>query len=422
MGTPLLFPPFPLWYNLPVNSFARALFYTVIALWLLVTAFAGGYWLRGQTDSASTVLPAAISSNVPDSATAVWNDELFRQVWQLLEQDFYGEDPSLTQRTYASVRGLIDSYGDGYTRFIEPQPRELERDQLRGRFGGIGAWIDAVEGGYALRPMPDRPAERAGVQAGDRLVGIDDVSISAETTVDTITALIRGEVDTRVCLDLVRGPNSEKLRICVIRAEIETPSVEWSLMADSGGKLTIGYLKQSGFTERSVDEMKRGLAELLDGGATRFLLDLRGNPGGLVSAAVGVADLWLDGGVVFYEGKADGSEIGYQAEAEDLSLGAPLVVIVDGASASASEIVAGALQDSLRALLIGERTFGKGSVQLVHELVDGSSLHVTNAHWFTPRHNAIDGVGLTPDVVIQPGTDPLSQAVDLVLRITAQGE
>ncbi len=148
------------------------------------------------------------------------------------------------------------------------------------------------------------------------------------------------------------------------------------------------------------------MTELLDGGATRFLLDLRGNPGGLVSAAVGVAGLWMDGGLVFYEGKADGTEVVYKAEADDASRGAPVVVIVDGASASASEIVAGALQDRLRALLIGEPTFGKGSVQLVYELVDGSSLHVTNAHWFTPNHNAIDGVGLTPvGHLIQPGSD-----------------
>jgi carboxyl-terminal processing protease len=332
----------------------------------------------------------------------------------LLEQDFYGEDPSLTERTYASVRGLTDSYGDGYTRFLEPQPRELERDQLRGRFGGIGAWIETVEGGYALRPMPGQPADSAGVEAGDRLVGIDGTPITAETSIDTITAFIRGPVDTEVCLDLLRGPTAESRRICVVRAEIETPSVEWRLLDDTSGAATIGYLKQSVFSERSADEMAQALDELRADGATRFVLDLRGNPGGLVSAAVDVADIWLDGGVVFYENKADGSEKSYLAEADDRSGGAPLVVIVDGGSASASEIVAGALQDRGRATLLGEPTFGKGSVQLVHELVDGSSLHVTSAHWFTPNRHAIDGVGLTPDKVIEVGSDPLPQAVEVV--------
>ena len=400
-----------------MKSFVRALLYTLLALFFLTAAFAGGYWLRGETDPSLVNGSAHVKSGVPDDATAVWNGELFRQVWRLLEQDFYGEDPSLSERTYASVRGLIDSYGDGYTRFLEPQPRQLERDQLRGSFGGIGAWIETVEGGYALRPMPDRPAESAGVEAGDRLVGIDGTPITAETSIDTITALIRGPVDTEVCLDLLRGPGSEALRICVVRAEIETPSVEWRLLDDNAGAATIGYLKQSVFSERSADEMAQALDELMADGATRFVLDLRGNPGGLVSTAVDVADIWLDSGTVFYEGKADGSEQGYLAEAGDRSDGAPLVVIVDGGSASASEIVAGALQDRGRATLLGEPTFGKGSVQLVHELVDGSSLHVTSAHWFTPNRHAIEGVGLTPDLIIEAGSDPLPQAVDAVMGI-----
>lgn len=412
----MLFPLFPLWYNLQVKPFVRALLYTLSALFILTAAFVGGYWLRGETDPSLLSESANVETGVPDDATAVWNGELFRQVWMLLEQDFYGEDPSLTQRTYASVRGLTDSYGDAYTRFLEPQPRELERDQLRGRFGGIGAWIDTVSGGYSLRPMPDRPAAQAGVEVGDRLVGIDGTLIDAETSVDTITALIRGPVDTEVCLDLLRGSAAEKLRICVVRAEIETPSVEWRLLDDTAGSATIGYLKLSVFSERSADEMAQALDELWAGGATRFVLDLRGNPGGLVSAAVDVAGIWLDSGLVFYEDKADGSEKSYLAEAGDRAKGAPLVVIVDGGSASASEIVAGALQDRQRATILGESTFGKGSVQLVHELVDGSSLHVTSAHWFTPNRHAIEGMGLTPDVVIAPGSDPLPQAVEAVME------
>ena len=410
----MLFPAFPLWYNFLVNSFARFLFYTVFAASLLAGAFAGGYWFRGQTKPAGLAAPDRVAeqTGTPDEATTIWNGELFRQVWTLLEREFYGPDPSLTERTYASVRGLTDSYGDPYTRFLEPQPRELERDQLRGRFGGIGAWIDRVEGGYALRPMPGRPAEAAGVQSGDRLIAIDGTLVNAETSLETITALVRGPVDTEVCLDLLRGALPENLRICVVRAEIETPSVEWRLIPDFAGAQTVGYLKQSGFSERSVEEMTQAIRELTAQGARAFVLDLRGNPGGLVGAAVGVADLWLDGGPVFFERKADGTEQPYQAEAGDVSLGAPLVVIVDGASASASEIVAGALQDSGRALLVGATTFGKGSVQLIYDLVDGSSLHVTSAHWFTPKHNAIEGVGLIPDVVIAPGSDPLPQAVE----------
>ena len=274
-----------------------------------------------------------------------------------------------------------------------------------------------VDGFYVLRPMPEQPAERAGVIAGDRLTGVDGTAIDAATTIDTVTALIRGEVGTEVCLDLLRGPEPIPVQVCVERAEIETPSVEWRVLDDDPQTAAIGYLRQSVFTERSTAEMSRALEELRAAGSTRFILDLRGNPGGLVSAAVGVAGLWLDAGPVFYERKADGSEQSYSTDGEDVTQGAPLVVIVDGATASASEIVAGALQDRARALLVGEPTFGKGSVQLVHELVDGSSLHVTSAHWFTPNHNAIQGVGLAPDLLIEPGTDPLPVAVEQVLAL-----
>lgn len=422
----LLFPALPLWYNPQVSTSIRLLFYTLCIGIGLVTAFAGGYWLRDRQPATGQLSPAADIPNAPpDEALSVWNGELFRQVWMLLEKDFYGEDPSLTERTYASVRGLTDSYGDGYTRFVEPQPRELERDQLRGRFGGIGAWIESADGFYILRPMADRPAEQAGVLAGDRLVAIDGTAVDSDTPIDTITALIRGEVGTEVCLDLLRGPEEAPVQVCVERAEIETPSVEWRILDELpvGGSVDarVGYLRQTVFSERSTDEMQRALDELLAAGATHFILDLRGNPGGLVSAAVGVADLWLDEGVAFYERKADGSEKSYTTAAGDAAQGAPLVVIVDGGTASAGEIVAGALQDRERALLLGEATFGKGSVQLVHELVDGSSLHVTSAHWFTPNHNAIQGVGLAPDFVIEAGSDPLPQAVEQVLALPGSG-
>lgn len=350
-----------------------------------------------------------------DEQSLVIQHELYQQVWDILEGEFYGEDPSIQERLYGSVRGLAQSYNDPYTYFVEPEPRELERDQLRGRYGGIGAWIDRTDEGYVLRPMQDQPAEQAGVQAGDQLVAVDDTLITAETPVETVQTLVRGPVDTEVCLGLQRpSPESSvptSLTICVIRAEFETPSVEWRLLQDMPGGTDIGYIKQTIFSERSVEEMSQAIAELQQEGAKRFLLDLRGNPGGLVDSAVAVADLWLEAGPVLYERHADGEEEIFESKSGDQSNGAPLVVLVDHGSASASEIVAGALRDRERAILVGEQTFGKGSVQLVHELVDQSSLHVTTARWFTPNYNAIEGVGLTPDIVVDPGNDPLVQAV-----------
>ncbi|RME57268.1 MAG: S41 family peptidase [Caldilineae bacterium] len=335
----------------------------------------------------------------------------------MLERDFYGPDPSLEQRTYGTVRGLVESYQDPYTYFVEPQPRELERDQLRGRFGGIGAWIEQDAAGYFLRPMPDRPAAQAGVQTGDRLLAVDGQAITRETPLEQVTSLIRGPVDTEVCLDLARpagdGPSST-WAVCILRAEIETLSVEWRLLEAPDAPAPIGYIRQTLFSERSATEMQAALEELTAGGADRFILDLRGNPGGLVDAAVDVASLWLDDQPVLVQRQADGEEKVFTAAVGDPSRGAPLVVLVDGSTASAAEILAGALQDHGRAVLVGQPTFGKGSVQLVHDLVDGSSLHVTTAHWFTPAGRALEGAGLTPDVGVEEGADPLERAMQIV--------
>ncbi|MEZ4635325.1 MAG: S41 family peptidase [Caldilineaceae bacterium] len=371
------------------------------------------------------VWPAALGDAAPGDALSepIIRDELYQQVWTLLERDFYGEDPTLRQRIYGSVRGLADTYNDPYTYFVEPQPRELERDQLRGSFGGIGAYIDAGEDGYTLRPIPGQPAEVAGVLAGDRLLAVDDVDVTQETDVDAVLLLVRGPVGSEVCLDLERvdaaSQASSALRICIERAEIQTPSVEWRLLDDDEATRNVGYIRHSLFSERSADEMLQAIQELQAGGATRFVLDLRGNPGGLVDTAVAIADLWLDEGTVLIERKASGEDRIFRSQAGDVSQGAPLVLLVDGGTASAGEIVAGALHDRGRALLVGQQTFGKGSVQLVHDLVDQSSLHVTTARWYTPDDNAIDGVGLTPDVLVEGDVDPLARAVETVQSVAA---
>ena len=296
-------------------------------------------------------------------------------------------------------------------------------------FFGLGAYTAAVLG--ETMPWPVVLLAAAGVQAGDRLLAVDGRPVDTDTPVDTVTALIRGPVGSEVCLDLALGqaptahatPGSvEALTICIQRAEIQIPSVEWQLLeSDSPGGPGIGYLKQSIFSERSVAEMEEAVAALQGLGADRFILDLRGNPGGLVDAAVGVAGLWLDAGPVLIEVRASGEEQEFSAPAGDISAGAPLVLIVDGASASASEIVAGALRDRGRAALVGEKTFGKGSVQLIHELLDESSLHVTTARWLTPDRHEIEGVGLLPEILVEPGADPLPIARDAVQEIVALG-
>jgi carboxyl-terminal processing protease len=344
--------------------------------------------------------------------------QIFWEAWHLLERDFYGEKPEDKNRLYGALRGLTQSFEDPYTVFVEPQPRELERDDLRGSFGGIGATIEPAPGGFVLHPQRGQPAELAGILEGDLLRQVDGQPITITMSVDSVVALVRGEIGTEVELVLERvGVTGRKtLAIAVMRAEIQTPSMEWRML-DEPSATTVGYIRHTIFSERSADELRTALAELTDDGADRFILDLRGNPGGLVDAAVEIADLWLDSGVLLIEKHADGTERTFEGQPGNAAGDAPLTVIVDGATASASEILAGALQDHGRAKLVGEKTFGKGSVQLVYELSDQSSLHVTNAQWFTPNRHQISGQGLTPDVVIEPGSDPLPQALAVLQEV-----
>jgi len=338
------------------------------------------------------------------------------QVWDLLDRDFFGPKPPPEQRTHAAIAGMVQSFGDPYTYFVGPQKRELERDELAGKFGGIGANVEQTEGGYIIHPLADQPAAQAGAQDGDLLLMVDDHEVTAAMTSDDVIALVRGPVGSSVTLVVRRGVAGElpaqEVTLRVTRAEIQTPSIEWRMLDDSPQTADVGYMRQTIFSERSPQEMRQALDDLSKAGAHRYVWDLRGNPGGLVNSAVEQADMWLDGGTIVVEEKAGGLRKTLEATPGMLAANAPLVLLVDGGTASASEIVAGALRDHGRAQIVGEKTYGKGSVQLIHELGDQSSLHVTNAQWFTPDGQQISGKGLAPDVAVVAGSDPLSAAVD----------
>jgi len=350
------------------------------------------------------------------------------QVMGLLDRDFFGQKPTAAQRVDGAIAGMVQSFGDPYTFFVEPQTRELERDQLAGKFGGIGANLEQSDEGYVLSPLEGQPAEQAGVRKGDLLLAVDGQAVGPEMSVDDLLALIRGQVGTPVTL-LVRR-SGEELAFTVTRAEIQTPSIEYRLLDSEPGSEPgseqsgekVGYIRQTIFSERSPHEMDAAVAALVDQGAQRFVWDLRGNPGGLLSAAVAEADMWLDDGVIVTEERAGGLRKTFEATPGELVAGAPLVLLVDGGSASASEIVAGALQANGRAPLVGSQTFGKGSVQLIHELADQSSLHVTNAQWYTAAGEQISGHGLTPDIAVAEGDDPLAAALAALAALPAVQE
>ncbi len=386
-----------------------------IVLYRVIISFLLALFIFGLGLGAGYGLTTYFRLNIPataDNAAAPQNFGLFWEAWRIVERDFYSGIPGDSQPTYGAIKGALAALNDPYTLFVEPRPRALEKAQLDGRFGGIGAFVSRNEAGSVLlEPMVDSPAEQAGLLKGDVLIQVDDTLLDPAMTTDEVVLLIRGEVGAPVTLVVRRAGESAPLTIEVIRQVVETPSVVWRITPEDPA---VGYVQLRIFSNRTTKELERALSELQTAGATRYLLDLRGNGGGLLDAAVGVAGAFLEEGAVLIEDRRDQDPKIYSVRKGGFKVtAAPLVILVDGGTASASEIVAGALQDYGRATLVGERTYGKGSVQLVYDLSDQSSVHVTIAKWFTPNQHNIDGEGLTPDVEVlfseddhAAGTDP----------------
>ncbi len=344
------------------------------------------------------------------------------EVQAILGERFMGEIPTAEAQERSAIRGLVSAYNDRFTVYVEPVSREMERDELRGHFGGIGAYLGRNEAGdMQVMVMRDRPAAKAGVQDGDILLAVDETPITAQMTVEEVVALVRGDVGDTVTLTLRREGVAEPIKIDVVRERIETPTVEWRVL-DEGAH--IGYARVNLFSERTGEELMNALGELNDAGVEKLVFDLRGNGGGLLQSAVDVASELMRDGDVLRELKRDGQERYYAVKpVSSPAYDWEIVVLTDGGTASASEIVAGALRDNGRATLVGEKTFGKGSVQEVHELSDGSSLHVTVARWLTPHRVQIDGAGLEPDVAVaisaeerDAGRDPQLERAEAWLR------
>jgi len=362
----------------------RNLLTGVLVLAAIACVFVAGYYF-GTRNTVQSAAPAE-----------------FDTLWAargLLERSFIGEIPSDQRQAWGATHGMVASYGDLYTIFVEPGPREMERDDLRGHFGGIGAYMGRNEQELlVLTVMRDRPAARAGVQDNDILVAVDGQLITTDMTIQDVVALVRGPEKTDVELTLQRPPSTETFVVTVTRERIETPSVEWRVL-DAAEH--VGYARIALVGERTADELRTALNELAEVGVQRLVLDLRGNGGGLVDAAVDITSQFLREGDVLREVKRGSQERYYPVKANrSPAQDWEIAMLVDGGTASASEIVAGALRDHGRATLIGEKTYGKGSVQEVHEFPDGSSLHVTVARWLTPRLQQIDGAGLEPDLVV----------------------
>ncbi|OYX40674.1 hypothetical protein B7Y94_06105 [Candidatus Saccharibacteria bacterium 32-49-12] len=339
-----------------------------------------------------------------DVETSTLDLSSVQETYRTLKTNYDGE-LDLQQLIYGANKGLVDAAGDPHTVYLDPDGvKELESDLSGNIGGGIGAEIGLRdEQPTIIRPLKDSPAERAGVQAGDVIVAINGES-AANWTVDKTVQKIRGEVGTKVKLLLSRG--GEGKDVTITRQEISSPTIESAI----DGK--IGVLTVHRFN-RETGPLARAEAEkFLASGVDRVILDLRGNPGGEVPAAQALAGLWLDNQVVLTQRR------GAEVVRTDRSTGKPIlgqiktIVLINGGSASASEIIAGSLKEYGKATLVGETTYGKGSVQAVLSLSGGSQLKVTESRWYTPKGKNIDKEGIDPDVEVGLSADDYADGVD----------
>ncbi len=321
--------------------------------------------------------------------------DLFWEAWDLIQRDFYGDLPTEEELTYGAIRGALNTLDDPFTAFIEPQTAAINREDDSGSFEGIGAYVTMRDGRLEIvNTFDGQPAEVAGLRRGDIVLQVDDTPIENMSIYEAIT-LIRGPAGTPVHLTVLRE-GEEPFDVEIIRSRIDIPVLE-SEMLENG----IAYVRLLEFSSDASVRMGDALEELLDQNPNGLILDLRGNPGGWLNEAILTTGLFLPTGEeVLIERLKDGTERIFETPDEPVAPDIPMVVLVDGGSASASEILAGALQDHARAVVIGEKTFGKGSVQLPHELSNGAELRVTIARWFTPNDRAIHGEGLEPDILV----------------------
>ncbi|HRI57573.1 MAG TPA: S41 family peptidase, partial [Anaerolineae bacterium] len=407
--------------------------------------------------------PAAVDAAAPDDFELIW------EAWDALEKSFYGDMPatpetvgglvegllraveietgepldrqqaadavlaaalqimqqqtdgqlSVRDLTYGAINGLTYQLNDDYTYLRDPEEAAFFNETLEGSFEGIGARVAEAEGGGVriMEPFSGQPAWNAGIRRGDVILAVDGQDISRMALQDAIS-LIRGPKGSEVLLT-IKSEGQESRDIAVVRDRITVPAVEYRMLDDG-----VAYLRLGEFSAPATEQMRAALESLQAENPVGLVLDLRGNPGGFLRTAVEITSEFIDEGPVVIERFKDGREDVFKAEPGGSALTIPLVVLVDEGSASASEILAGAVQDTGRGILLGAKTFGKGSVQIPDELSDGSVLSITTARWFTPNDRLIHGEGLQPDIEvvrseedIAADRDPqLDRAVEYLLQ------
>lgn len=379
----------------------------IMVLFVIGFSFIGGYYFGVQGFKAEVTKSLQININRQTPPNKNVNFSLFWQVWDIVSNKYYDKTKlDVSQMVNGAISGMVGSLGDPFTMFLPPSQNKTVNEDLSGSFEGVGIQI-----GYdpSMRlmvdsPLPGSPAEKAGVKAGDLIAHIKDAKKSIEKDTGGISltdavSIIRGPAGTTVTLTLVRKDVDKVIVTDLVRAKLDVPSVTLTFV---GSSKNIAEIKLNSFSADSPTEWNKAVDTIVSKNDIKgVIIDLRNNPGGYLQDAVDLASDFLKvGTVVVTEQDGDGTKIDYKTEKAGRLMTIPVVVLINGGSASASEILAGALRDQIKAKLVGEKSFGKGTVQAPIDLPGGAGIHVTVAKWLTPNGTWVHGTGLTPDFIV----------------------
>jgi carboxyl-terminal processing protease len=334
--------------------------------------------------------------------------DIVEEALSIILQDYVERDQlDVNKLTQGAVKGMVEALDDPYTSYLDTTAYELWVRNLEGKFEGIGAYVEFKDEQITIvAPIPDSPAERAGVRTGDVILEIDGKSTEGMSLIEAVLN-IRGPKGTPVTLGILHQGETEPEVVTIVRAEIEVLSVQFEMKED------IAYIKITHFSERTAEELAAAM-ESITPQASGIILDLRSNGGGLLDSVIDVAGFFLHEGVVMDMVDNQGEHTVYLVKTSKLATNLPMVVLVNGYSASGSEVLTGALQDYDRATIAGATTFGKGSVNILRQLEDGSGIYITTARWFTPNGRLIEGEGLAPDYELEEEEDAIQWAIDFI--------
>jgi carboxyl-terminal processing protease len=400
----------------------KRLLKTGLVILLLVVFAAGAFGLGlaiGRADSEPATAQAALPGSdtvVPDAlpkpevadADSPADLDTFWQVWDIVHEKFIDREAlDRTNLEYGAIEGLIEALGDeGHTVFLTPQELTRQKTDISGKFQGIGAYVGMRDGlPVIVAPFDGSPAEQAGIRAGDIIMEVDGEDVTSWSLGD-IVEVIRGTAGTEVVLTVLRADEATSLEIAITRGEITVPAATWAILPGT----QVALIRLSQFSANANDEITLAIKGAEDAGAEALVVDVRNNPGGLLDQAIRVTSQFLKDGNVLQQEDAQGNRKAYPVKGGGLATDIPMVVLINPGSASSSEIFAGAIQDHDRGPLVGETTFGTGTVLEPFTLDDGSGLMLGTSQWLTANGRLIRKQGIEPDVVVEMpmGTDLLS--------------